>query len=60
MVKVTSLLNKAESALGLSFGVRAWTKVKIWCVKGMHLLMVVSSEKIAIMPGLGLGLGLGI
>ena len=29
---------------------------KIWCVKGMHLLKVVSSEKIAIMLGLGLGI----
>ena len=45
MVKVTSLLIKAESALGFSFGVRAETEMKIWCVKVMHLLKVGSSEK---------------
>ena len=28
-VKVTSLLIEAESASGLSFGVRAWTEMKI-------------------------------
>ena len=42
MVKVLSLLIVAESALGFSFGVRAQTESKIWCVKGMHLT---SSEK---------------
>ena len=45
IVKVTSLLVEAESALGFSFGVRTQTEMKIWCVKGMHLLKVVSSEK---------------
>ena len=43
MVKVTSLLIKAGSALGFSFGVRAQTD--IGCAKGMHLLKVVTSEK---------------
>ena len=37
VVKVTSLLMKAESALGFSFGVRALTEMNIWCVKGMLL-----------------------
>ena len=36
-------LFEAESALGFSFGVRAQTEIK--CIKGMHLLNVVSSEK---------------
>ena len=45
MVKVTSLLIEAESAIGFSFGVRAQTKSKIWCIKNMHLLKVVPSEK---------------
>ena len=36
MVKVTSLLVKAESGLGFSFGVRAWTEMEIWCVKDMY------------------------
>ena len=45
MVKVTSLLVKAESGLGCSFGVGAWTEMEIWCVKGMHRLKLVSSEK---------------
>ena len=38
MVKVTSLLVKAGSGLGLSFGVRAWTEMEIRCVKGMYRL----------------------
>ena len=33
MVKVTSLLAKAGSGRGFSFGVRAWTEMKIQCVK---------------------------
>ena len=44
MVKVTSLLIKPESALGFVFGVRAQTETKIWCVTGMCMLRVVSSE----------------
>ena len=44
VVKVTSLLIKAESALGFSFRVRAQTEMKIWCIKGMQLLKVASSE----------------
>ena len=43
MVKVTSLLITAGSGLGFSFG--AWTEMKIWCVKGMFMLKVVSHEK---------------
>ena len=39
MVKVTSLLIKAGSALGSSFGVRAQTEKKILCVKGMYKLL---------------------
>ena len=34
-----------ESALGFSFGVRAQTESKIWCVTGMYMGKVVSSEK---------------
>ena len=34
----------AESARRCSFGVRAQTETKIWCVKCVHLLKVVSSE----------------
>ena len=40
MVKVTSLLIKAGSALGFSFGVGAQTDIV--CVKGMHSLKVVT------------------
>ena len=45
MVKVMSLLAKAGSGLGFSFGVRAWTEMEIRCVKGMCRLKLVSSEK---------------
>ena len=45
LVKVTSLLIDTENALGFSFGVRAQTEMKIWCVKGMYKLKVVSREK---------------
>ena len=41
--KVMSLLAKAR--LGFFFGVRAWTEMEIQCVKGMHRLKLVSSEK---------------
>ena len=44
VVKVTSLLLMAGSGLGFSFGVRAWTKMEMWCIKGMHMLKVVASE----------------
>ena len=44
VVKVTSLLIKPESALGFIFGVRAQTEMKTWCVTGMCMLKVVSSE----------------
>ena len=42
MVKVMSLLIKAGSGLGFSFGVRAWTEMETRCVKGMYRL---TSEK---------------
>ena len=29
----------------IGFGVRAQTEMKVWYVKGMHLLKVISSEK---------------
>ena len=44
-VKVTSLLVKAGSGVGFSLGVRAWTEMEIWCVKGMFRLKLISSEK---------------
>ena len=40
---VMSLLINAGSELGFRFGVTAWTEMKIWCVKGMLMLNVVSS-----------------
>ena len=46
MVKVTSLLAKAGSGLGFSFGVRAWIEMEIWCIKCMYRLKVLSSEKV--------------
>ena len=45
MFKVTSLVINAESRLGFSFGVRAWTEMEIWYVEGMFKLQVVTSEK---------------
>ena len=33
MVKVTSLLDKAGSGLGFSFGVRAWTEMRYGALK---------------------------
>ena len=44
-VRQKLLLIEAESALGFSFGVRVQTEMKIWYVKGMQLLKVVSSNK---------------
>ena len=44
MVKVMSLLAKAESLIRFSFGVRAWTEMEVWCVRGMYRLKLVSSE----------------
>ena len=43
MVRVTSLLIIAASALGFSLTVRARdrTEMKIWCVVGMRMLKVV-------------------
>ena len=43
--KVASLLVKAGSGLGFSFGVRGWTEMEIWCIKGMYRLKLVSSGK---------------
>ena len=45
MVKITSLLIVAESALRFSFGVTPLAEMKIWCIKGIYMLKVVSSEK---------------
>ena len=42
MVKVTNLLIDAESVLGFSFEVGAWTKMKVWHIKGPK---VVSSDQ---------------
>ena len=33
-------LIKAESGPGFSFGVRAWTEMEIWCIKGVCMLKV--------------------
>ena len=44
MVKVTSLLINPETATGFVFGVSAQTEMKMWCVTGMCMLIVVSSE----------------
>ena len=41
MVKVTCLLAKAGSGVGLSFGVRALTQTEIRCVKGMFTTKIV-------------------
>ena len=45
MVNIASLLAKAGSGVGFSFGVRAWTEVEIRCIKGMHRLKLILSEK---------------
>ena len=52
MVKVTCLLAKAGSGVGLSFGVRALTQMEIRCVKGMFRLKLISSEKNSVFKGL--------
>ena len=44
MVNVTSLLAKAGSGVGFSFGVKHWTEIEIRCVKGMYRLKLISSE----------------
>ena len=44
--KVIGLLIKAGSGHGLSFGIRDWAEMGIRCVKGMHMLKVVSCDKI--------------
>ena len=54
VVKVTSLLAKAGSGLRFSFGVRAWTEMEIWCVKGVHRLKLVSSENNLVVKGLNI------
>ena len=51
-VKVTCLLAKAGSGVGLSFGVRALTEMEIRCVKGMLRLKLISSEKNSVFKGL--------
>ena len=52
MVKVTCLLAKAGSGVGLSFGVRALTQMEIRCVKGMFRLKLISSGKNSVFKGL--------
>ena len=52
MVKVTCLLAKAGSGVGLSFGVRALTQMEIRCVKGMFRLKLISSEINSVFKGL--------
>ena len=47
-----SLLTKAGSGLRFSFGVKAWTEMEIWCVKGMHRLKLVSSGNNSVFKGL--------
>ena len=42
VVKFTSLLIKAGSELGFTFGVRACTEMETQCVKGISRLKVVS------------------
>ena len=42
-ITVLCLLTLAESAPGCSFGVRAQTVIKIWCVKDMNLLKLIST-----------------
>ena len=37
MINITSLLAKAGIGVGFSFGVRAWTEVEIWRIKGMRI-----------------------
>ena len=44
MVRVTSLFIVATSALWFSFGVRALTEMKIWCVENIHMLKVVGNQ----------------
>ena len=51
-MKVTCLLAKAGSGVGLSFGVRALTQMEIRCVKGMFRLKLISSEKNSVFKGL--------
>ena len=41
---VMSVLAKAGSTVGFSFGVRASTEMEIRCVKGMCRLKLISSE----------------
>ena len=44
MVKVMRLLIKPESSLEFVLGVRAHTEMNLWCITGMCMLKVVSSE----------------
>ena len=54
VVNVTSLLAKAESGVGFSFRVRAWTEMETRCIKGMHRLKLTLSEKNSGVKGLRL------
>ena len=51
MAEVTSLLVKAGSVHGFSYGGRAWTEMEIRFIKGMYRLKLVSSEKIQGLKG---------
>ena len=51
MVNIMSLLAKAGSGVGFNFGVRAWTELEIWCVKGMYRLKLILSEKYSGLKG---------
>ena len=42
MVKATSVCTVVASGLAFSFGVRAWTKMKMWYVEGMYMLKLIS------------------
>ena len=44
-------MSLAGSGVGFSFGVKAWTEVKIRCVKGMYRLKLISSEKYSGLKG---------
>ena len=51
MVSVTSLFIVAESALGLSFGVRALTEIKIWYVECLYMLKVLMRTQVTTIIG---------
>ena len=36
----------SESGHGFRFGIRAWTEMKVWCVKSMFMLKLVSEKNV--------------